>query len=570
MPVPDKQLYSTDPVVREKMQRLIIGRVALISMLLAANWMRTGALEAVAGRAGAAGADGEGNLFVFFGLTMVLSAGYLMAVRFAGGLLWQARIQFLFDAVLITWLVWRTGDLISPYITLYIVLISVAGFFLSKTETLVLAIGCSALFTALSTLVAQDVLWSISGEQPAMRVVQIVGVNNVAILLVGLLSARLAERRRISEQLRHTEESFADLHILHERIVESIGSGLVTTDLDGRIYAFNRAAEKISGIPAAEAIGSYLPEIFGEGVRRPVRQCLRPGGESRVSPAEFEANFAKRNGQKPHYVTAAFSVVPLLGKTGETTGLIMTFNDITHLKALEATVRRSDRLAAVGRMAAGLAHELRNPIGSMSSALQFLQDRGEGNGHRPAEDTALMKVVLNESDRLNSIITSFLAFARPAANGLAAEGHAAFDLGAAIGDCIALIRHSPDVCDRHLFKFDPPAEPLAITGNETQLKQVMWNLARNAIEAMPEGGRLSVALEDAGRKRIRMIFTDTGRGIDEEIREHLFEPFTSGRGGTGLGLSIVHTIVEDHGGRIDVESDPGKGTRIAVELPTGA
>jgi two-component system, NtrC family, sensor histidine kinase PilS len=556
----ESRALGADNELYDRVRRLIIGRLGLIFLLLLAYWWRTAGyfalMEATEGRP----LTREDELLLFFSVTLGLTAVYYAALRFAGHHLWQARLQFVIDLALITWLVWRTGDLISPYITLYIVLISVAGFFLGKTETLVLSIGCALAFTVLAVMTSQGMIFSQSGEQPAMRVAQIIGVNNIAILLVGLLAARLSERRRIQEQLKHTEESFADLHILHERIVESIGTGLATTDLSGRIYSFNAAAERISGIAAADAIGRNVLEIFGNDARRTLRKCLADAEAGDPGSAEFETVFPARNGARPG-VTAACAVFPLIGKGGERNGLIVTFQDVTHMKALEETVRRSDRLAAVGRMAAGLAHELRNPLGSMSSALQFLQER---NGQAGDED--LMKVVLQESDRLNAIITSFLAFARPSDNGQSGSGIAPLNLGQAIKDCLMLLEHSPDVTPEHDFEFVQPDQPVVIDANEPQIKQVIWNLTRNAIEAMPQGGLVKVELAGVDRKAL-LTFSDTGPGIDESVREHLFEPFISGRGGLGLGLSIVHTIVEDHNGRVDVKSTPGAGTRVTVTLP---
>jgi two-component system, NtrC family, sensor histidine kinase PilS len=559
MPSPRDHQYLDDPALHEKLQRLIVGRAGLIVLLLFANLWRTGAMDqAFGGSLDLTRAFSDG-LLPLFAATLLLTAVYFAMSRLAGRIAAQARVQFIIDLLLITWLVWRTGDIVSPYITLYIVLISVAGFFLNKTETLVMAIGCALVFTLLSVLTTQELIYSVSGDQPVSRAVQVIGMNVVAILLVGLLSARLSERRRIGEQLQHTEESFADLHILHERIVESISTGLITTDLEGRIYAFNRAASEITRIPAQEAIGRSVFSIFGEAAREPAAKCLKDVG----TPATFEAAFGDGNGNGAR-ISAACSVVPLLGKTNSVTGMIVTFQDITHIKALEETVRRSDRLAAVGRMAAGLAHEIRNPLGSMSSALQFLQAKDA----RPEEDGALMNVVLRESDRLNGIITDFLAFARPNAKGIETNRRSEIDIAKALCDCMSLIKHSPEAGDEHEFECILPDGPVMIEANDAEIKQVFWNLAQNAIQAMPNGGKLTATLEAPTPQSARVTFSDTGTGIPDEILEHVFEPFTSGTGGTGLGLSIVYNIVRSHNGKISVQSRKGIGTKVAVDLRT--
>ena len=552
MAIPIPKLNPDEAAVREKAVRLIIGRVALVLLLLLANFWRTGGFPDLTTH------ENPDGLLLLFAITFAFSIVYFAALRLGPAPLWQVRIQFAVDIVSITWLVVQTGDIISPYVTLYVVLISVAGFFLGKTETLVLAINCAIAFSTLSVLVASDLVNSDAGEQPVARVVQIVGVNDIAILLVGLLAARLSERRRLSEELKHTEESFADLHVLHERIVESISSGLITTDMSGRIYTFNRAAEMITGSRAADAIGKRITELFGGEVQDKVEQCLEGVRTGAKWETQFDAGF--QNGSSPPRVQAACTVVPLLGKSGSTTGLIVMLHDVTQMRALEETVRRSDRLAAVGRMAAGLAHEIRNPLGSMSSALQFLQERSA----RPAEEYKLMDVVLRESDRMNNIITNFLAFARPAAIGNETKAELV-DVREALNDCMSLIRHSPEASDRHQFNVN--ADPkLFINGDETQFKQVCWNLARNAIQSMPNGGNLSIsAFAEAGN--IVLIFRDTGVGMDQDMLERLFEPFVSGSGGSGLGLSIVHRIVQEHGGRISVDSEPLNGTKIRVEFP---
>ena len=543
---------AEDLPLRTKAVRLVLGRVAFLLLLLMANLWRSSGVSSTESN------EASDGLVMAFALTAGLSIVYYVSLLYVPRIIDQVRIQFFVDLVLITWLVWLTGDIISPYVTLYIVLISVSGFFLSRAETLYLAIACAVIFTLLSGLTAQNLIFSGSGDQPAPRILQIVGVNIVAILLVGLLAARLSERRKLSADLRHTEEMFANLHVLHERIVESIGTGLVTTDLVGRIYAFNRSAEEISGRKASDVIGRNIFDIVGEEIRERVAHLLDREGVRGFDPVHFETRFKKSGSNE--IVTATCSIVPLTGRSGQTNGLIATFQDVTEVRLLEEEVRRSDRLTAVGRMAAGLAHEIRNPLGSMSSALQFLQERSGPT----SDDGRLMDVVLRESERMNSIISNFLAFARPASSNGTAPHRDELDVGSALTDCLALIEHSPEAGERHKFKLELPDLPVKMLADETQLKQVCWNLARNAIQAMPDGGTLRVRLAHAPSRRFLIEFADDGIGMNAEMLERVFEPFTSGSGGTGLGLSIVYKIVNDHGGTIDIQSNPGKGTRITM------
>lgn len=538
----------------DKIKRLILGRISLMFLLLLATWWwNTSYLELPEKQF----PDGIFSIFV---ISLGLTLFYILFLRFNQNYLWQTRIQFLIDVLLITFIIRQTGDVVSPYVTLYIILISVAGFFLSRNETLFLAVFCAFCFSGLATLTTKFLISNFSAKILSPRFMQIVAFNNVAILIVGLLAGRFSERRRVSDEMRETIEIFADLHLLHERIVESIRSGLITTDLEGKIYAFNHAAEEISGLPASAVIGQSVFSMFGEHIRAPVDSCLSSAQNHEFKAEQFEAEISIYQTRR---VAVACTLAPLTGKTGRVTGLILNFQDLTQLRVMEESLRRSDRLAAVGRMAAGLAHEIRNPLGSMSSAMQYLQEK-----FPPATSEAeLMDVVLRESDRLNKIIANFLTYARPSPNVFAREDFSETDVCEAVRDCIMLLKHSPEVGEKHLLEFEMPEIPVKIKANATQIKQVFWNLSKNSIQAMPEGGKLNVKIKELSGKNVQIVFEDTGAGINPESLEHLFEPFAAGARGTGLGLSIVHKIISDHGGRIDVQSKQKKGTKITVELP---
>lgn len=555
------QKNAADPFLAGRIQKLILGRLGLIFLLLLASWWWNNSFSPQSVDAFPSG------LFLFLMFAIGLSGVYALLAQRNQKYQWQMRGQFFVDALLISWLIWETGDIFSPYISLYIFLISIVGYFLGRNDTLFFAFLSAGLFTAQAVVATQSLIFAGADDVPPSRSVQIIGFNTIAILLVGLLAARMSERRRIGEELRHTEESFADLHILHERIVESIGSGLITTDLEGRIYAFNLAASKISGLSAANTVGRSIFDLFSTAARVPIERCVEAARSGDHSLVHFEGEFrTPSHGNGGPGVAVACAAAPLLGRNGELNGLIISFEDVTQIRALEETVRRSDRLAAVGRMAAGLAHEIRNPLGSMSSALQFLQEKVPPR----TDEASLMNVVLRESERLNGIITNFLAFARPAANGFSKGRPLEFDLAATIDDCLALLRHSPEFLSEHRISWQKPDTAIKIRADEMQIKQVLWNLLQNAIQAMPKGGDLTVSLEAKTKSPLVITITDTGRGFGPDQLEHLFEPFAAGSGGTGLGLSIVHKIVTDHGGNIEVSSTPGIGTAIRVEMPRKA
>lgn len=532
----------------QRIQTLIIGRLMVIFLLLVTSWVwYSGTLKL-------SFENFPQGLFLVFLISVGLTIAYFFLLRVSDNFQWQIRTQFFLDALLITWLIWRTGDLTSPYITLYIVMISVASFFMRPLATLMMSAVCAFLFITLAVLSILAVIESSGPTQMVGKAIQIVSFHVVALLVVGLLASRLSDRRFSGQELAETAKTLANLRVLHERIVESIRSGLVTTDLEGIIYTFNSAATEITGYRLDQMQGTSMYSLFGD-IREQIDLSLGAAGDGEQLP-RFETDLVTPDG---FAVRIGFSVSLLLSETNEATGLIITFQDLTEIRSMEESVRRKDRLAAVGRVAAGLAHEIRNPLGAMRGAIQVL----ESNTPPESMQASLMDIIMKESDRLNSIITNFLGYARPAAAEFIET-----NVGEAIEDTFTLLRHSPDVKEDHVLTDDLGDTPVNISADAAQLKQIFWNLARNAIQAMPDGGTLHVGLAPIPNNRIRIVFEDTGHGMSPEQVEQLFEPFShSTSGGTGLGLSIVYQIVKDHGGAINVRSIEGKGTTITVELP---
>jgi two-component system sensor histidine kinase PilS (NtrC family) len=460
--------------------------------------------------------------------------------------------------LLVTWLVWATGDINSPYAAAYILVISAASIFLGPRGALVTSVGCVVAFTFITLATSMGWIPAFASDPEnalTAKAVQAIGINDVAFLVVGLLAARLADRQARSDvQLIEATQSLATLRALHERIVESIRSGVMTTDLRGRIYTFNAAAEEITGYRTTEVRGQDASIFFGE-LKDHIKQSLSAAQAGEPSP-RFESYCLTPDGLR---LRLGFGISPLFSETGETTGLVLTFQDLTEVRALEEAARRQDRLAAVGRVAAGIAHEIRNPLASMRGSIQVLRSDMDGD----SSQAQLMEIILRESDRLNQIIADFLAYARPRNTQLAL-----IDLREPLRETFTLLRHSPEIRDGHLLEEELPDEPVMVSADASQLKQVLWNLSRNALQAMPDGGTLRAEMSRAASGRLRITFKDTGRGMTQEQVEHLFEPFSSSTtGGTGLGLSIVYQIIRDHGGTINVRSREGQGTTITVELP---
>ena len=493
---------------------------------------------------------------------LILTVAALTIIYCVARLLWknftaQARFQFLADVLLVTWLVWTTGNVGSPYVALYVVVISIASLFVGPRGTMITSIGSATAFNACALLALSGVgpfaAHGVTAESIA-NTIQYVGLSDVSFLVVGLLAAKLAHRQTRSDvQLAAATRSLADLRALHERIVESIRSGVVTTDLQGHIYTFNAAAEEITGYKASDVRGHDASIFFGDMTRQ-IADSMNAAATGKVSP-RFQADCLTPNGLA---LRLGFSIAPLSGESGETSGMVITFQDLTNIRALEETSRRQDRMAAVGRLAASIAHEIRNPLAAMRGSIQMLRSEMDGD----TEQAQLMEIILRESDRLNRIVADYLNYARPRPAELDNV-----DISVLVAETFKLLRNSTEIGDGHTLEEDLPNRPAMVSGDPEQLKQVCWNITRNALKAMPDGGTFRISLTGVDDNRWRLSFTDTGCGMAPEQVERLFEPFTSTTGGTGLGLSIVYQIIRDHSGTINVRSRQGEGTTITIELP---
>ncbi len=530
----------------QKLWWLILGRLvaALILFLARAIWVQKWNVQAWGPELT--------PFFVILALTLV----YALARQFSAAFPLQARIQFTLDILFVTWLIWTSDVIHSPFIAIYIVVIAGSSLFLGPRDAIVVSVGCAVAFTASAFAVLNGFGREGPGEYlgtGSLQTFQAVGLFDVAFLVVGLLSARLATRQSRSDvELQVATQSLANLRALHERIVASIRSGVVTTDLQGRIFSFNAAAEEITGYREADVRGQEASIFFGE-IKALIENSVNAGGTPE-SP-RFEADCLTAEGLR---LRLGFGISPLFAESGATTGTVIPVPELTHLRALEETSRRQDRLAAIGRMAASIAHEIRNPLAAMRGSIQMLRADMQGN----SAETELMEIILRESDRLNRIIGDFLSYARPRS-----IIHSKVDVGELLQRTFTLLRNSAEITERHSLKEELPKTPILIDADAEQLQQVFWNLARNALQSMPVGGTLRASVKNHSHRRLRIAFSDTGRGMSPKQVERLFEPFSSTTGGTGLGLSIVYQIIRDHGGTINVRSREGQGTTITLEIP---
>lgn len=532
---------------------LVAGRTVLSLLVLIAATVLTGTPATAAENFSRSPLSSVALIFL---CALALSAFYTILLRFSLMPAWQqTAVQFFCDTLLISWLVVVTGDLRSPYVALYIVVISLASLYQSMRGALVISVLAAVCYTAtifariFNPFDSQLEVRTLTGEG-----IQIIGFNVTAFLIVGLLSARLAARQSGEAAATHALEN---LRALHERIVESMRSGVVTLDLQGRIYTFNSAAEEITGYTAAELRGQDASKLFGD-VREMIEESLGAALSGEKSP-RYEADCPTPDDLSVRLGFSIFPLFPEAGHAARPTGVVITFQDLTEVRALEETARRQDRLAAVGRMAAGIAHEIRNPLASISGSVQVLKSEANGD---PTQ-IELMDIILRESERLNRIITDYLTYARPRS-----VAPVELDVRATLRETIALTRYSPELTARHEIEDCLPTEPVTVVAEADRLKQVFSNLVRNALQAMPGSGRLTIEAANIPSGRARLIFTDTGCGMTPKQVERLFEPFSSTKPtGTGLGLSIVYQIVRDHNGTINVQSREGVGTKITIELP---
>ncbi|HEU5393348.1 MAG TPA: ATP-binding protein, partial [Candidatus Methylomirabilis sp.] len=323
-------------------------------------------------------------------------------------------------------------------------------------------------------------------------------------------------------------------------------SGLMTLDPAGRVVAFNRAAEAITGYAEAQVRDrSYETAGFSEV---PGVTAFVAGGGPPPALAGGEVTVVRRDGGR---IPVGISLSPLWDQEGRVLGLVAVFQDLSEKKRIEEQLRRADRLAAVGQLAASIAHEIRNPLAAISGSIQVLQEEMQPHG----QSRQLLDIILREADRLKLITGQFLDFVRPRTP-LRKE----CELVTCLEETVLLLRQR-----------ERTGAEVVVAADEDQLRQVFWNISLNAVQAMPEGGTLRVELRDLPgdpeAAAVAVEFSDTGGGIRPEDLDRIFEPFfTTKESGTGLGLSIARRMVEELGGRIEVENRPGEGTTFRVVL----
>ncbi len=541
--------------LRSRLSTLIAVRVVVSTLLLGS------AIFVQLSRPGAFPID---PFFFLIGLTYALSVIYLSALKYVDRYPWIADAQLGVDAILVSAFIHVTGGITSYFSSLYLLPIMAASTVRFRRGALQVATLSAVLYLAL--VVAQyleptaffPASWQALALQalPSQRFAQYtVAINLFGFFAVALLSGSLAENlRSAGARLERASTQIADLRAFNQYVIDSMLSGLVTADMDGRILTFNRAATTITSLSAGQTIGRDVGQVLQLPVQ--FRARLQMLGETRSHRADHQ--YRSPDGR---LLEIGLTVTTLSLPDGRS-GYLFTFQDVTDVRRLERGARMQQRLAAVGEMAAGIAHEIRNPLASMSGSIQVLRQELALSD----EQAQLMDIVLKESERLNDTIKSFLAYARPQRVAVTR-----LDVRRVVQDTATLLRNSAEVRDEHLVDVDLPAEPVWIDADENQIRQIVWNLATNGVRAMTSGGRLLMSVKterDAGQDELSVTISDEGRGIPPADLDSLFQPFRSSFDkGTGLGLAIVHRIVTDYNGSIQVSSTVGSGTTVRVRLP---
>ena len=497
-------------------------------------------------------------LYRLLGAAVLLSAVHWTLGRFMRPNV-DAWVQVIGDVWLVTLLVYSTGGPDSVFTFLYIVVIATGGFLLSRVGAVLTASIAAILYGSMVELVAFGALpvppFASLSEWSGPRVRYNLAINVVAFFGVAFMVAYLSEKLHSArEELTRRQRALARLQHLYANVIASMSSGLLTTDSRQRVTFLNPPGGEMLGLDPAAITGRYLAELDlpfpcdWESIRTRAR-----GREPYRAETEFERAAGNRR-------VLGYSLRVLEGADGDE-GTLILFQDLTDVKKLERRARFNEQLAAVGELAAGIAHEIRNPLASISGSVQVLSNElSVGSTER-----RLMEIIGSESNRLSGILEEFLRFVRPQERRVAS-----FDVATTISEVMEIFRLSDEVSDAHTIELDVSPASSAISGDRDQIRQIIYNMAKNAVRAMDAGGKLTISgHEEDGWYVVR--FSDTGRGMSPDELARLFTPFsTAFDGGTGLGMAIVRRIVEDHGGAIDVESRPGEGTTVTIHLPRGA
>jgi two-component system sensor histidine kinase PilS (NtrC family) len=540
-----------------RVRYLMLSRVAIVTFLLGiATFVEIKGEEFLP----------EISLFSFYIVVIaayILSIIYYLILNLSPNLKITLYAQALCDVLLITGLVYATGGIQSIYAVFYTIVIIYSVIFLGRRGGLIIASASGIVYGGLLDLEYYKIMIpsyatiqnvSFSAGYVFSRII----IYILSFYLVAILASFVVEQERKTRTLLEEKvTAFDQLDQLHRSIIESIDTGIVTINLLGQIKSFNRAATEITGYPMMDVEGLTIVDIFPEYVQ--LHEKLNRTHDPYSLKNRVEMTLTSKSDKS---IILGCSISVLKDSQGKEIGNILVFQDLTEIKKMERHLEMNRRLAFVGEMAAGLAHEMRNPLASISGSIQMLHKEL----HLSVSDERLMQIILRGKDQLESFMKDFLLLSRPTPG-----MHEAFQVDEIIDDVLDAVRYVPDWRDQ-IEIVKSPTQCLEIFASKAEIRQVVWNLVMNAIQAMPDGGRVTVATRQTTLKEsipaMEFEITDKGPGIAETDLGKIFEPFfTTKEKGTGLGLAIVNRIVDGYQGSILVDSVPGRGTTFVVRLP---
>jgi len=501
--------------------------------------------------------------YILIALIYFLTFIYIVALKYIKNLFKFAYLQLLIDTIFITAIIYTTGGIESIFSFLYLLNIISGGIILYRYGGMIIASFSSILYGAFLDLSYYGLINPIgyrflyAQEYQSSEIFYMILVNAAAFYLVAFLSGFLSEQIQKSRaELKVKQKDIADLEMLKENIIQNISSGLVAVDEHNKIIVFNRGAERIFNLDSRDAIQKDISDIIPH-----IMPYLKVHSPHKFSQLSYK-------GKEDQQIDLLLNISPLKEYDGSNKGKILVFQDTTRIREMEQEVKRMEDMAVLGELAAGIAHEIRNPLASISGSIQVLNDslsKEEAHINR-----RLIEIVLREVSRLDHLVNDFLQFARP--QRIEIEE---FELNQLIMDTLYLFQNSQSWSE-HLDIETKIMSPLTIKSDPHQLKQVFWNIFLNASEAMPKGGIISISAQketdfessSESEESVRIKIEDNGPGLDPKIAKDIFKPFaTTKKDGSGLGLAIVKRLVEGLGGKVSGENLAREGTTITIRLP---